>query len=130
MRCDAVRWADGIPTHPDPSRIRTQARGRELASTLGGHGAALLRAHGAVVVAESVPAILAAAVLFEENAKAQILAAQLGEPLALTDAELLELKESYPPEFLSHYASKIWRYYVSNGISQNVIPAEWANIMD
>ena len=128
MRCDAVRWSDGIPTHPDPSRIRTPAQGRELVSTLGDRDAVLLRAHGAVVVADSVPAVLAAAVQFEENAKAQILAAPLGEPLPLTDAELRVMKESSPPEFLSQYASKIWRYYLSKGISQNVIPAAWREI--
>ncbi len=125
MRCDAVRWSDGIPVHPDPSRIRTPAQGRELVSTLGSHGAALLRAHGAVLVAESVPAILASSVQFEENARAQILATQLGEPLPLSDAELGAMKESSRPEFLAHYALKIWRYYVSKGISQNVIPAAW-----
>jgi ribulose-5-phosphate 4-epimerase/fuculose-1-phosphate aldolase len=125
MRCDAVRWSDGIPVHPDPSRIRTPAQGRELAATLGSRGAALMRAHGAVLVAESVPAILASSVQFEENARAQILATHLGEPLPLDDAELGAMKESSRPEFLAHYALKIWRYYVSKGISQNVIPAAW-----
>ncbi len=125
MRCDAVRWRSGIPTHPDPGRIRNPEQGRELAATLAGHDAALMRAHGAVLVAESVPAVLTSAIQFEENARAQVLAAGLGEIAPLSDAELEALAEASSPEFLDHYASKVWTYYLARGIDAGVIPQAW-----
>src|SRR5665647_386733 len=45
----AVRWASGIPVHPDPSHVSTPALGRALAETLGAHQGLLIRAHGQVV---------------------------------------------------------------------------------
>ncbi len=125
MRCDAVRWRSGIPTHADPTRIRDRAQGAALATTPGGHGAALMRAHGAVVVAASVPAVLASAIQFEENARAQIMAAALGEIDPLSLSELEALAAASPPEFEEHYAAKIWTYYVGRGIDAGVIPAAW-----
>ncbi len=76
-------------------------------------------------MSEIIPALLPSSVKNEDNARAHILATRLGEPLPLTDAELGAMKESSRPEFLARYALKIWRYYVSKGISQNVIPAAW-----
>ncbi|MDH5747720.1 MAG: class II aldolase/adducin family protein [Rhodospirillales bacterium] len=125
MRCDSVRWRSGIPVHPDPSRIRTPEQGRELAATLGPHNAALMRAHGGLLVAETIPSVLAAAIQFEENARAQMLAATAGEIQPLTKLELDELSKSSPPEFMAHYASKIWKYYVQEGIAVGIIPESW-----
>ena len=126
MRCDAVRWRSGIPMDPDPTRIRSQKQGAALAATLGGHRAALMRAHGAVLVAPSARAVFADTIQFDENARAQILAASLGTPAPLTDAELDALEEASPPEFMNHYVNKIWRYYVERGRSAGLIPDDWA----
>ena len=125
MRCDAVRWRSGIPTHADPSRIRDRNQGAALATTLGGHEAALMRAHGAVVVAANVPAVLAAAIQFEENARARVMAAGLGEIDPLTESELETLAVASPPEFVAHFANKIWVYYVGRGIDAGVVPEAW-----
>lgn len=125
MRCDSVRWRSGIPMHPDPSRIRTPEQGRELAATLGPHYAALMRAHGGLLVADTVPSVLAASIQFEENARAQMLAATAGEIEPLTETELGQLSSSSPPEFMAHYASKIWTYYVQEGIAAGIIPESW-----
>ena len=54
MRARAVRWQSGIPTDPDPSHIKLAEQGKALAATLGPHHAALMRAHGLVLVAESL----------------------------------------------------------------------------
>ena len=129
MRVDAVRFAAGIPVHADGTRIRNPQQGRELAATLGAGSAALMRAHGSVVAAESIPAVLAAAIHFEENARAQHLAAALGEVVPIEGDEMDELKESCPPEFMAHYANKIWRYYLAQGIAGKVIPAEWEELI-
>ena len=58
MKGHAKRWASGIPIHADPTHIKSQQQGEELAATLGQHQAALLRAHGGVCVAESVEGLL------------------------------------------------------------------------
>ena len=69
--------------------------------------------------------LLAAAIQFEENAHAQMLAATAGEIQPLSELELDELSKSSPPEFMAHYASKIWKYYVQEGIAVGIIPESW-----
>ena len=126
MHCDAVRWAGGVPTHGDPSRIKSAEQGRALAKTMGDKDAVLLRAHGAVLVATGVLELFMACIHFEENARAQILANQLGELIPLTDKEIAMLEASWPESFRKHYAAKIWRYYVTKGVSAGLIPEAWS----
>src|SRR5439155_5803816 len=88
MRARASRWKSGIPTHPDPSHIKLTEQGRALAKSLGPHHAALMRAHGMVIVAESTRALFIDAVHFKENATAQLQALQAGaKPIPLTDGD-------------------------------------------
>jgi len=126
MRCDAVRWRSGVPTHPDPTRIRNAEQGAELAATLGPNRAALMRAHGAVLVAPNARAVFADTIQFDENARANLLAAALGTPAPLTEAELDALSEASPPEFIDHYMNKIWQYYVQRGRAAGLLPEAWA----
>lgn len=118
MKSHAVRWASGIPIHPDPSHIRTTRQGRELAATLGRDNAALLRAHGGVLVAESVPALLVDAVHFEENARAQVQAQALGPLRPLTEDELELLRSRSNRE---QHVDKLWRYYVGRGLRSGAL---------
>jgi ribulose-5-phosphate 4-epimerase/fuculose-1-phosphate aldolase len=123
MRARAVRWESGIPTHPDPSHIKYAEQGRELAATLAHHNAALMRAHGLVLVAESVPALLVDAVHFGENARAHLMALQSGrEPLPLTPAELEQINRHEMRDF---HVEKLWNYYVRKGMAAGVVPPEW-----
>jgi L-ribulose-5-phosphate 4-epimerase len=123
MRARAVRWESGIPTHPDPSHIKLLEQGRALAATLGPHHAALMRAHGLIVVAESVPAMLVDAVHFKENASAQMQALQAGaRPLPLTPAEMAQINRH---EMRDAHIPKLWNYYVRKGLAAGVLPAEW-----
>jgi L-ribulose-5-phosphate 4-epimerase len=126
VRCDAVRWRGGIPMDPDPTRIRSSEQGAALATTLGPHRAALMRAHGAVLVAPSARAVFADTIQFDENARAQLLAATLGTPAPLSETELDALEEASPPEFMDHYVNKIWRYYIERGRTAGLIPDDWA----
>ncbi len=125
MRCDGLNWAAGVPVHPDPTRIRCAAQGAALAATLGNGDAALMRAHGAVLAAASIIEVFKTCVQFEENARAQLLATQLGKLAPLTTAEIAALRESHPDAFRAHYARKIWRYYVTQGHSAGIIPESW-----
>jgi ribulose-5-phosphate 4-epimerase/fuculose-1-phosphate aldolase len=120
MKAAAVRWRSGIPTHPDPTLIRTARQGRELATTLAEHQAALLRAHGGVLVAESIEALFVDAIHFDENARAQLHAAALGQVRPLTPGELEALDETAERE---RHVKKLWRYYVARGRAAGILDA-------
>ena len=106
----AARWADGIPTHPVPGHIDSPARGADLAATLDAHHAALIRAHGVVVVAESVKSLLADCVHFEENAEAMYRAAALGAVRPLSTDEMADYTDRFDR---ARHAEKLWIYYTS-----------------
>lgn len=123
MRARAVRWESGIPTHPDPSHIKYKGQGHALANTLGSHHAALIRAHGLVLVAESVPALMVDTIHFAENARAHLQTLQSGcKPLPLTEAELEQINRHEMRDF---HVTKLWNYYVRRGIKAGVLPADW-----
>jgi L-ribulose-5-phosphate 4-epimerase len=121
MKGHAKRWASGIPIHMDPTHIKTEQQGRELAATLGPHNAALLRAHGGVCVAESVEGLLIDAVHFEENARAQVQALAIGPLLPLTEAELQLLTAR---DNRRQHIGKLWRYYVTKGLAEGVLESD------
>jgi ribulose-5-phosphate 4-epimerase/fuculose-1-phosphate aldolase len=123
MRSRASRWWSGIPTDPDPSHIKLVSQGQALAKTLGPHNAALMRAHGLVLVAESVPALLVDCIHFKENAKAQMDVLQAGaRPIPLTKEEIEQIDRHYIRDW---HVQKLWNYYVRKGVSEGVVPAEW-----
>ena len=123
MRARAARWKSGIPTHPDPSHIKEQAQGRALAQTLGPHNAALMRAHGLIVVAENTRALFTDAVHFQENAKAMMQTLQAGaRPLALSEAEIEQIERM---EMREWHVRKLWNYYVRRGLSETILPENW-----
>jgi hypothetical protein len=94
-----------------------------LAKTLGPHNAALMRAHGLVLVAESVPALLVDCIHFKENAKAQMEVLQAGaRPIPLTKEEIEQIDRHYIRDW---HVQKLWNYYVRKGVSEGVVPAEW-----
>jgi HCOMODA/2-hydroxy-3-carboxy-muconic semialdehyde decarboxylase len=67
--------------------IRNPERGRALARALGDHPAALLRGHGAVVVAGTIPRVEARSIYLQTNATLQLQAMALGSNLVYLDAE-------------------------------------------
>ena len=122
VRNHASRWSGGFPVHPDSGHINTPELGRELAETLGTHDAALIRAHGIVVVAESVPAVLIDCVHFVENADAFYSAALLGPVKPLTQAEMGVFLERFRRP---RHIRKLWNYYVGRGVEAGLLPREW-----
>jgi L-ribulose-5-phosphate 4-epimerase len=127
MRARASRWKSGIPTHPDPSHIKLTEQGKALAKTLGPHHAALMRAHGLVLVAESVRALFIDAVHFKENARAQMEVLQAGaKPLALTDAEIEQIERM---EMREWHIKKLWNYYIRKGLAENGLPGDWKDAL-
>jgi ribulose-5-phosphate 4-epimerase/fuculose-1-phosphate aldolase len=127
MRARASRWKSGIPTDPDPSHIKLPEQGRVLAKTLGPHHAALMRAHGLVLVAESARALFIDAVHFKENATAQMQALQAGaKPLPLTAAEIAQIERM---EMRDWHIKKLWNYYMRKGLKEGALPREWADAL-
>jgi ribulose-5-phosphate 4-epimerase/fuculose-1-phosphate aldolase len=126
MKSHAVRWKSGVPTHTDPSHIKTKRQGQELAATVGGHNAALLRAHGGVLLAESIPALMIDAVHFDENARAHIQATQIGKlkPLTAAELDLLTARSNR-----ADHVEKLWNYYVETGLDEGIIPADWSGLL-
>ncbi|MBX9741126.1 MAG: class II aldolase/adducin family protein [Beijerinckiaceae bacterium] len=123
MRARATRWKSGIPTHPDPSHIKHMSQGRELARTLGPHHVALMRAHGLLLVAESLPALFTDSVHFEENAQAQMQVMQAGakvKPLSDKEIEDILALEDRP-----HHIGKLWNYYIRKGVNAGTVEKEW-----
>lgn len=123
MRARAARWKDGFPIHNDPSHIKLKEQGVALAETLAANNVALMRAHGMVLVAENVLALLADTVHFEENAKAQSEAMAMGAEIEpLTDAEMEIILKTDARE---HHNKKLWQYYVSNGLKSGILDKAW-----
>lgn len=101
-----------VPVHDDPRHINTVEQGDALAETLGrGQGrAALLRAHGAVVVGSSIEEVFFLSVCLEENAKRYLEALALGEPKELSAEEQQDI---FISGFKQERFQKIWDYYLS-----------------
>lgn len=122
----ASRWMSGIPVHDDVWHIDTPESGRALAATLGPHNAALIRAHGAVIVSESIPALMIDAVHFEENAQAMFEASRLGRIKPMSQPELEKFHRMFKRD---KHIIKLWRYYLGRGVDGGAIPAEWGETL-
>lgn len=102
-------FAAGVPIYDDSRTINSLDSGKALAEMLGKRRAVILRAHGAVVVAESVKALLFYALSLELNAREQLAAYQAGEqPCALREEEIRESNRLYGQRLFE----KAWDYYV------------------
>ena len=72
--------------------VRNAYLGESLAKKLGGHPAALMRGHGAVVVGESLAIAVGRSVYLEQNARMQFQAEMLaGDELVQNDAERVDI---------------------------------------
>jgi len=67
--------------------IETPALGRALAKTLADKPAVLMRGHGAVVVADTIPNVVGRSIYLDLNARIQIQAIALGGPITEISAE-------------------------------------------
>jgi ribulose-5-phosphate 4-epimerase/fuculose-1-phosphate aldolase len=92
--CAGAVFGHEVPVFDDPDLIRRDDQGREVASVLGGHRAALLRGHGVVVVAEDVPACIAESLWLEESARRLAHTVPLGEPKPFSDDEIRRVSAS------------------------------------
>ncbi len=118
----AIRWKSGIPTHPDPAHVANPELGRAVVKTLGEHHALQIRAHGQVICAETVEAVLNDSIHFVENAQAMYHAAVLGKLAPLSEQDMASFETYFQR---GRHVNKLWRFYVESGQSGGVVPGDW-----
>jgi len=90
--------------------IRTRELGDAVASTLGDHGAMLLRGHGVNVADKDVRRVCVMTLWMEEAANYQLRAMSAGKPRYFT-AE--ELETIYPQVSGEEVSKRVWEYFSS-----------------
>jgi ribulose-5-phosphate 4-epimerase/fuculose-1-phosphate aldolase len=125
VRNQAARWMTGIPVYPEPGHVDTPAKGKALVATLGAHNAALIRGHGAVLVAEGLKELFADAVHFEENADAAYRAARLGPLRPLAPDELAAFAKAMNR---AAHGAKLWTYSAGRAAADGAIPESWTRL--
>jgi ribulose-5-phosphate 4-epimerase/fuculose-1-phosphate aldolase len=101
-----------MPVLDSPNSINNTAMADRLAQTLGQHGAALMKAHGAVTVGKSIVEAFVLANYMEENARRQYMAMQIGKPYHFTPEEMALCREKLWSEVLfqrawDHFHAKL-----------------------
>lgn len=90
--------------------IRTRELGDQVASTLGKHGAMLLRGHGVNVADKDLRRVCVMTLWMEEAANYQLRAMSAGKPRYFTDAELEVI---YPQVSGQEVSNRAWEYFSS-----------------
>jgi len=105
--------ADGVPVFDIRAAagvtdllMRDAPLGRALARTLGSTSVALMRGHGAVVVASSIPNVVGRSIYLDINAKAQAQAIALGGKITYVEADEARLRMADPNEY-----SRAWELW-------------------
>jgi L-fuculose-phosphate aldolase len=99
-----------MPLLDSPMSVNTKAMGEKLAATLGPGPAALLKAHGVVVVGADIVECFALAAYVEENAYRQYMTMQIGEPYVFSEAEQQASREKL---WSASLFKKTWDHYYS-----------------
>ncbi len=98
-----------VPVFSSPLSMNNADIGNALADLLGDGRAALLRAHGSVVVGKDVLEATVLAIYLELNAERQVRAAALGKPYLFSDEEILAFQKGLEKRGLFE---KCWNYYL------------------
>jgi HCOMODA/2-hydroxy-3-carboxy-muconic semialdehyde decarboxylase len=91
--------------------VRDATLGRALAQTLGDKSAALMRGHGAVVVAGSIPTVVGRSVYLDINARAQSQAIALGGTITYVEVDEARLRMGDSNEYAR--AWELWKRKVT-----------------
>jgi L-fuculose-phosphate aldolase len=109
-----------VPQYDKPEPVESAADGQLLADALGDAKAVLMRAHGAVTVGKSVEEVCALAVMLEESARAQYMAAQLGEP-SIVD---VSGREAAFEALFRHFQAAFWEHHSQDAESAPYLRAQ------
>ncbi len=99
-----------VPMFSSPLSMNNSDIGNALAKLLGDGRAALLRAHGSVVVGKDVLEATVLAIYLELNAERQVRAATLGKPYVFSDDEIRAFQKGLEKRGLFE---KCWNYYLA-----------------
>ncbi len=99
-----------VPMFSSPLSMNNSDIGNALAELLGNGRAALLRAHGSVVVGKDVLEATVLAIYLELNAERQVRAATLGKPYVFSDDEIRAFQKGLEKRGLFE---KCWNYYLA-----------------
>ena len=99
-----------VPTYPSPMSVNNSRIGGAIAKKLGNGRAALLKAHGSVVVGNDVLETTVLAIYLELNAERQIRASMLGDPYIFSKEEIQSLQKGLEKRGLFE---KCWHYYLA-----------------
>ena len=101
-------FSDGVPLYPEAQLITNPERGDALLKSIGDKRAVLLRGHGIVVVGQSLPEVLFASLVLEDDAKKTLQAATLGEVGTISPDEC----KAFGAEIaLERRAQRAWNYF-------------------
>lgn len=93
---DAAFFANGLPVFEETTElIITEARGKAVARTMGGHGALILRNHGIVTAAPSMEEAVFLALKLNQACHAQLLAEWAGGPKLVGQGAEAKVKGAY-----------------------------------
>lgn len=99
-----------VPIYPSPRSVNQPGIGDEVAQTLGSGKAALLKAHGSVLVAGDILEAAVMAIYLELNAERQVLAAPLGGSYTFSPEEAETYRVGLSKRGLFE---KCWNYYIA-----------------
>ncbi len=99
-----------MPVMDSPMSVNTKPMGEKLAGILGDRPAALLKAHGVVVVGKDIVECFALAAYVEENAYRQYMAMQIGDPYVFSAEEQQACREKL---WNTSLFRKTWDHYYS-----------------
>ena len=107
---DAVLFRDGLASFDGTAElIQTAEQGAQVAATLGGQLAILLRGHGVVVTGKNVPWSTYAALTLERVLRIQSLARSFGNlmPMSSDMADRV-----YPDKYRDGHVTAHWEYLI------------------
>jgi L-fuculose-phosphate aldolase len=103
-------FSDGVPLYPEAQLITNPQRGEALRKVIGDKRAALLRAHGIVVVGQNLQEVLYTALVLEDDTKKTLQAAMLGEVGTMTAEDC----RAFGAEIaIERRAQRAWNYFCS-----------------
>jgi len=102
------KFGEGVPLYTDPKMVLTPDRGRRLVEVIGDKRAALLQAHGIVVIAGDLEELLYDSLILEDNARRAMQAATLGEVQFLDPEQCREYQAELKPGL---GPGATWRYF-------------------
>ncbi len=107
-----------VPTYPSPRSVNNPTVADEVAEVVGSGRAALLRAHGSVVVADDVLSAAVLTIYLELNAERFVNASLLGKPYVFSADEIAACQKGLSSRGLFE---KCWNYYLASfGLSSRI----------